>query len=788
MLKTNLKIAFRKLLSKREFTLINVFGLAVGLTSSLLIFLWVNDEVNYDKFHPDSDRIYGVWAHDIYDNGDIVTDSPLNGVIKDVLDSDFPEVKRSTRVYSRDYQLAVGALKFKEVGIVADEEFLEIFNFPFIEGKLEENSLATYGDVILTESMAIRLFDKTSVVGELIKIDNTRDAMVRGVVADPPKNGQFQFSFILSMENWVQRNDWIMSWGNSGIFTYLQLNESASPVVLESKIEGLIQKNKEGNNKSLFLKPFNDIYLYGSYEGGQQTGGRVEYVRLFGIIGLFIIFIACINFINLSVADAFKRAKEVGVRKVSGANKWMLIKQFLMESGLIVLLSILVAVISIEVILEPFNTLTGKHISLDWLNPNLLLPIGGLSLFTILVSGLYPALVLSGFNVVKALKGNIDSKGATKTGGLFRKGLVVFQFIIAGFLIFATFIVNRQVEFIFNNQQNIDKEGVVILQNDGALLEKYESFRSVLLQDVSIQSVTVVGDAPVNIDTSTGNFEWEGKDPQKDKTSFKILFTEQDFVPTMKLEMVAGRNFSREIESDASAVLVNEAAVRGMNVDNPVGMSVRFWGNNVKILGVVEDFHSGSIYEEIEPLIILNYLDNSDHVTIRTAPGQSQRALQVLEEKYAEFMPGYLFDYKFLSVEHESMYQSELLVKDLVKIFGLIAILISCLGLYGLTSINAQRGVKEIGIRKVLGASMGQILMRFSRQSLILPVLALVLMTPIAYYAMQAWLQDFQYHISISVNSLIGVVAVSLLIAWLTVSMIAFRAARSNPINSLRNE
>lgn len=788
MLKTNLKIAFRKLLKKREFTLINVFGLAVGLTTSLLLFLWVSDEVDYDKFHIDSERTYAVWAHDYYDNGDINTESSQNGIIKNVLDSDFPEVERSARVDSREHQLAVGDRKFKQTGLMADEEFFQIFNFPFIEGELKEDILATSGDVILTESMALKLFDKTAVVGELIKIDQTRDAIVRGVVKDPPKNSQFQFSFVISMKDWVKRNGWIMRWGNSGIYTYLQLQENTSPMELEFKIEDLIRKNQEGNTKSLFLQPFNDIYLRGNYEGGQQTGGRIEYVRLFTLIGLFIIFIACINFINLSVADAFKRAKEVGVRKVTGANKLTLINQFLIESGLIVMLSVVIAIISLEAILAPFNMLTGKEVTLDWLSTDLLLMIGGLSLLTTLVSGLYPAFVLSSFNVVKALKGKIDTKGTTKTGGFFRKSLVVFQFVIAGFLIFATLIINNQVAFIFDNQKNVDKEGVVILQNDGALLENYESFRSELLQDPSIAAVTVVGDAPVNIGSSTGDFEWEGKNPLVDKTSFKVFFTEQDFISTMKLEMVSGRNFSRELETDGFNVILNEAAVRGMNMEDPVGKPVKFWGADATVLGIVEDFHIGSVYEEIEPLIILNYIENSDYVTIRSAPGQEQRAIQVLEEKYAEFMPGYLFDYKFLSEEHASMYQSELLVKDLAKIFGLIAVLISCLGLYGLTSINAQRGIKEIGIRKVLGASVNQILIAFSKRSLVLPVLALILMVPLAYYTMQAWLEDFQYHISISMFSLFGVVVISLMIAMLTVSAIAYRAAKTNPINSLRNE
>lgn len=788
MLKTNIKIAFRKLLNKREFTFINVMGLAVGLTASLLIFLWVDDELKYDAFHIDSDRTYMVLSNNYEDNGDISTQWVQSGAIKNALGEGFPEVDRVLRVEERTHQLTVGDKSFKDVGVMADEEFFQVFNFPFIKGELTENSLATDGDIILTESMALKLFDKVDVIGELVKIDNSRDAIVRGVVADPPKNSRFEFSFAISMEGWIARNNWVMRWGNSALMTFVQLKPRVDADEFNSKVEGLIRENAKGNTKSLFLKPFDEVYLYGSYRNGEQSGGRIEYVRLFMLIGGVILIIACINYVNISIADAFNRTKEVAVRKVTGASKWTLTRHFLIESGLVVGLALVLAIVTVETLIGPFNDLTGKNIELKWLGSDLLLILCGLGLFTVFTSGMYPALMLSQFNIVKALKGKVDVKGTTKSGSIIRKGLVVFQFVIAGLLIFATLIVNQQVDFILNNQKNVDKEGVIILYNHDDLLEKYESFRNELLNEPSIQHVTVVGDAPVNIGASTGDFSWKGKDPLKDKTSFRLMFTDPGFVPTMNLKMVEGRNFSRDLASDAAGVVINEAAARGMNVENPVGMPAVFWGYDVKIIGVVQDFHLASVYEEIAPLVLINLTSNSDYVTIRTAKGQEQQALAALERKYAEFMPGYLFEYRFLSEEHKSMYQGELLTQDLVKVFSLIAICISCLGLFGLTSINAQRSVKEIGIRKVLGASIRQILISFSRQSLVLPLMAVIIMVPLAFYIMSSWLADFQYHIEISSASLAIVVLLSLIIAWLTVSIIAFRAARTNPVNSLRNE
>lgn len=789
MLKRNLKISLRKLFRRKEFTLINVFGLMVGLTTSLFIFLWVNDELSYDRFHNRTDDVFGVWAHLDYSNGGMGTGTYLNALVKPVLDEEYPGFDKVTRVnYNPENQLSYDDRTFKGNGIYADEEFLQIFNFPVTYGQLEENSLETDKDIILTEDMATRLFGTADVVGKLVKLDNEKDVVVRAVVQTPPVNTKFQFDYLLSIEHWISTRQWTKGWGNGAMETYVRIDENADAANLSTGIADLVSQKSDFDNRTLFLKPVKDMYLYDKYEDKMLVGGRIEYVRLFSVIAIFIIVIACINFINLSIAESFKRAKEVGVRKVVGASKWALLYQFLVESALIVAGAFVLAVIAIESLLPAFNNVTNKGIDFDLFQVEMILGFLGLVVVTVVISGLYPAIVLSGFKTIQSLKGKLEKKGAGGLGVYIRKGLVIFQFVIAGFLIFAMVVIDQQVGYIFDNEQSIDREGVIVLQNDESLINRYDEFRAELLKDPSIAAVSSIGELPINVSSSTGDPVWDGKDPARDVSSFKILFTEQDFIPTMNLELAQGRNFSRELKSDSASVILNEAAIRGMHLEDPIGKRFSMWGIDAKIIGIVKDFHLNSVYQEIDPLVILNWSENTSNVMVKTAPGQTARAIDALEEAYHSFMPGYVFDYEFMEQSHRNMYQNELMIKDLARVFGLIAVFISCLGLFGLTSINAERSVKEIGIRKVLGASVANILIRFSRQSLVLPVVASLLMVPLAFYFMNTWLNSFEYHIDIESWMLVMVVILSLAIAWLTVSFIAWRAARTNPVNSLRNE
>ena len=788
MLKRNIKIALRKLSRRKEFTFINIFGLLVGFTTSMFILLWVSDELSFDRFHKDLDQVQAIWCHYDYDNGNKATGSYLTASIKGALEEDYPEFEKVARTgYSPGLQLAHNDKSFKAEGIRTDEEFLQIFDFPVLYGELTDESLETDKDLIITESMAIKLFDKADVAGQTVKVDNSYDAIIRAVVMDPPSNSRFQFDYLASVEAFTSVQKWTMGWGNGVVENWVKVKEGVDLANLETKISDLFSRKSDFDERTIFLKPISELYLYSDYENNELVGGRIEYVRLFTIIAVFIMVIACINFINLSFAESFKRAREVGVRKVVGAGKQHLVGQFLQESALLVLGAFVLAVIALEVLLPSFNNLTGKAIEFE-LGSEISLWFAGLALVTILLSGLYPSIVLSRFHTISALKGKLDRKGAGGAGAYIRKGMVIFQFVVSGGLIFATLIISQQIDYIFNNERNVNKSNLIVLQNDDELIYKFETFRNELLASPSIEEVTAIGELPINVNSTSGDPVWEGKTGNEKINGFRMMMTEPGLIPTLGLELVEGRNFKRELKSDTAKVILNEAAIRGMEIEDPIGKRLSFWGMDAQIIGIVKDFHLNSVYQEIAPLIIINWTENTSNVMLRAKEGQQAEALAHAQKTYAEFMPGYVFDYQFMEDAHMNMYQNELMVKDLARIFGIIAVFISCLGLFGLTSINAQRNVKEIGVRKVLGATVTQILTRFSGKSLILPTIATLLMVPLAYYLMQGWLEGFQYHVSIEVWMMGIVVAVSLAIALITVSFIAWRAARMNPVNSLRNE
>lgn len=754
----------------------------------MLITLWVLDETSFDRFHEDMDQIHAVYWTGTYGNGTIGSGTSQPVKLKAALE-EYPEFEKVTRIkVDPEFQLAVGENRFKPMGIYADKEFLEIFDFELIYGSLNTASLETANNLILTESMAKKLFGRADVVDEPVRIDNKYEALVSAVVADPPRNTQFQFEYFASMEDWTSTRSWTNSWGNGTVKIFAKTIPNTDLEMLNTKIKGVVKANDENAIREPFLKPFGDTYLYNKYEGGKVVGGRIEYVRLFAIVALLVIFIACINYVNLSMAESFRRAKEVGIRKVIGASRGRLLRQFLLESSLTVLAGAILSIIAIVLFIPYFNELTGKAIGLTDLGIELIISFGALIVFTALIAGIYPSLVLMSFKTLSALKGKVDRKGSG-FGRLVSKGLVVFQFVIAGILIFAMLIVNRQLEFVFDNQQNLDRTDVVVMNNHNDMVQRhYEQYRSELLTDPSIEHVVAIGQHPINITNDTNGSDWEGKNTLDDDVTFKVFFSSPDFVPAMDLSLVDGRNFSREVIGDTTNFILNEAAIRAMGIENPIGKNFQVFGISGKIIGVVKDFHLNSMHEAIDPLVLANRTNFTNNIMVKTAAGQTKRALEVMEQVYLEIMPGQVFDYDFLEDSYSNLYRSELVINDLSRNFGIITILISCLGLFGITSINAERGVKEIGIRKVLGATLSQTLIRFSGRALIMPLIASLITTPIAYLVMQQWLETFAYHIKIEVWHLAVVTVSTLLISWLTVSLIALRAAKSNPVEALRLE
>ena len=788
MFRRNLTLAFRRLTKYKRLTFINIFGLLVGITSSILILLWVQSEVRYDQFHDNIDQVYTIYKNSHYPNGDIETTTSQTARLKEALEQ-FPEVEMVTRFTERAVQLSFNDRIFKGNRLLVDPAFFQMFDHQLVLGDIE-TCLATGKEVVLTEAMAIKLFGRVDVLGESLQQDNDVLLKVSGIVKDPPLNGRFRFDCLTSVDDWTKKQKWTQGWQNGAVEVYLKLKDQSASTLLDEKVRPLIKQNTKGRSISeLFLFPFKDEYLNGKFKNGVSVGGRIAYVKLLTIAALFIVLVACINAVNLATADSFRRGREVGIRKVAGASKRSLVFQLMTESAIVVCSTIILSLILMEFLLPYFNELTGKQLFIDFQDPVFTLALIGMVLVITMFSGLYPAMLLSGFRTVSVLKGKMDAKGASGLGSYMRKGLVLFQFAVSGLLIFATITIHQQVGFIFNDDRNLERENMIVLQNDESLIERYDGFKEALLQNSSIEAVTCITELPSNVQMSSGDPTWEGKNPEMDIVDFKLLFTNFDFIETMNLQLVAGRDYSGELSTDSIHYIINEAAARVMGMEDPVGKKMAVWkGTDGYIIGVVRDFYLNSIHEEIAPLIICNWKNYTDEILIRAAKGKTKEALTALEKTHAAFMPGFVFEYRFMDEAYELMYRNELMVRELVAYFGIVSILISCLGLFGLTSIQMERRIKEIGVRKVLGASVSNLLILFSRRSLVLPLIALLLVTPFAYWLMNDWLSTYAYRINIKVWMFVLVDVMALLIALLTVCFIAVRFARKNPVESLRYE
>ncbi|NDU97626.1 ABC transporter permease [Spirosoma terrae] len=784
MFRNYIKIAWRNIAKSKTFSFINVLGLALGMTSSLLILLWVQDERSINQFHEKGSRIYQVLENQQWTGNDISTTTATPGPLATALKAEIPEIERTVKMtWEEEKLLAVGDKSYKEKGRYASVDLFQIFSFPLVHGK-PETALASPNAIVLSEKAAKKFFGKTDVVGRSIRVDNQEDHQITAVVKDVPETSSLQFDYVLPEEPFEKKNDWLAKWDNNGIRTFVLLAENADVNAVNAKILHFIRKhNKDVTTTTTFLFPYQDYYLHSKFTNGKPDGGRIEYVRLFTIVAIFLMVIACINFMNLATARSAKRAKEVGIRKVVGAERSYLVGQFVGEAILMALMSIVIAVVLTQLLLPAFNTLTEKHIAIQYGNPVYWLTLLGLALLTGVVAGSYPALFLSSLQPVKVLKGSLRFKA----GAVFlRQGLVVFQFALSLLLIIGTLIAGRQVDFIRTKNLGLDRENVVYMSLEGDLPKRFESFREELLRSPGIQSVSSSGNDPMAIGNSTIGVEWKGK-AENDKTLFTQMPVSYDFLKTMKIKLLNGREFSKSIVTDSTNYIVNEEAARRMGMKQPVGQDLKFWGKPGKIVGLIKNFHLNSLRVAIEPLILR--LDSTNYtLLVRTYPGQTERALKSMERLSRQFNPAYPFAYRFADESFREQYKSETLVGKLANYFAVIAIFIACLGLFGLAMFTAEQRTKEIGVRKVLGASVPSIVALLSKDFLKLVLIAIGIASPLAWWAMYNWLSDFAYRVDIEwwVFVLAGLVAVA--IAQLTVSFQSIKAALMDPVKSLRSE
>ncbi len=783
-------MAYRNLMRHKVFSLINVSGLALGMTCSILILLWVKDEMSTNRFHADIDNLYRVMEVQSYPGADDLTTDANPGPLAEALEQELPEVKHAVRSTTWEWKqlFAYNDKVLKVSGRYTDPEFFEIFSFPLLQGNAAQ-VLKQPNSVVISETVANQFFDSPeAAMGKMFKIDNSKSYKVTGVMQDVPKNSTLRFDYVMPLEDWINSpgGSWLKDWGNNGIRTYLQLQPGTDIAAFNEKIKPIVKKHNEKSNIDLFVQPISDMYLYGEFRNGSQVGsGNIEDVRLFSVVAVFILIIACINFMNLATARSAKRAKEVGVRKAIGANKSALIYQFMTESVLVAFLALFVSVNLAGILLPHFNELTGKFISIDLSDPMLLLLLLGVAVLTGLLSGSYPAFFLSSFDPAVVLKGTAK---LSKRVSVFRKGLVVFQFMLSALLIISTLVVYLQLHYIRTKNIGLDRENLMYVPLEGELQSRYEVVKRELEAIPGIMSVSSANQNPMMVGNSTGSVEWKGKDPNA-SILFSVMTVDYDFLETMGITLKEGRDFSKQFGTDTAAFLVNNEAARLMQLQQPVGESLELW-ESVKgpVIGVMNDFHSTSMHIAMQPLILVLRPEEENTMFARIAPGSTTAAVAAVEQVVKRHNPAFPFEYHFLDEDFEKMYKSEAVMGQLTTYFAGVAIFISCLGLFGLALFTAEQRTKEIGIRKVLGASITSIVYMLSKDFLRLVLIANLIALPLSWYLMDSWLSDYAFRTELSWWIFAAAFLSTIVIAMLTLSFHAVKTAINNPVTSLRTE
>jgi len=787
MFQSYFKIGWRNLVKNSAFSFINISGLALGLTCSVLIALWVQDEYNTDAFHENLDRIYTITSTE-YSGYEITYggyDTP--GLLGEELKRVIPEVEYACNIngWQEWRTFGVEDRRVKMPGLYAGSDFLSIFSYPLLLGS-REAALKSPQNIAISRKMAIALFGTPELaMDKSVRFDNYADLKVTAVFEDLGDNVSEKFEYLINWNFFIERNEWVKDWHNSGPTTFIKLREQANAELLKPKlqhfIKGYDKTYSDLNRLELSLQPFSEKYLYSNFKEGKVAGGRIDYVRLFSLVAIFILLIACFNFMNLSTALSLKRAKEIGVRKVNGAVKSALVSQFMLEAFLFTVIALVFALVALLALLPSFNLLTGKNIQAPFAYGWFWMGMTVLAVITGVTSGSYPALLLSSFKPILVMKQNLKSSSIAI---FFRKGLVVFQFALSIVFIVGMIVISSQVAFIQNKNLGYERNNLIYLSLTGT--SNFNTFKHEALKVPGILAVSQMNGRPIELDNTTEEVEWEGKAPET-KPVFVQAAIGHDFVKTMQATIIAGRDFSEDF-ADSASYIINEKALRVIGYRDPIGMPLTFWNKKGTIVGVVNDFHFNSLHVPIEPLVLRLKRGAGGYALIRTEAEKTSIALAGLEELHKKLNPDFIFAHQFADEEYAYLYQNEQVVKKLSWCFAFLAIFISSLGLLGLVIFTAEQRLKEIGIRKVLGASVSQITTLLSKDFIKLVLVSILLSTPIAYYVMGNWLKGFEYRITIQwwmfVVAAVGAIAISLL----TISFQAIKAAMMNPVNSLKSE
>lgn len=793
MFKNYLKTAIRNFWYQKTLSAINIAGLCVGLACSFLIFLWIAHELSYDQFHLEGDRIYRLMRNH-HGQNKISTLSSIPAPSAKLLRDRYPEVTETVLVtWNQPMLLTHGEQTFRERGQHADAAFFKVFTFPILLGN-PEMAIAEPNNIAISAQLAEKYFGsewRNTALGQVFVVNNSHALLkydnksfkVTAVFENMPANSTQRYDFILPIASYRADKPWLEQWTANHLRLYVQLQSGVDIDQFNAKIKNIIRENDKTVTSDAFLQPYRDIHLYSDYRNGKLVGGRIDYVQMFIVVAAFIIAIASINFMNLSTARSTQRAREIGIRKAVGAHKGILIGQFMGESLLMTLLASLLALVIVLLVLPPFSDLIGQTLTTDLFSIEIMLMFFGIAIATGLLAGTYPAFCLSNFNPVEALRGSFaPGSGSSQL----RRVLVVFQFGLSISLIIGTLTVYEQIAYMRNKNLGIDRDNLIYMRLEGAAKKQYEALRRELLQQPGIVAATSTGHNPLRV-TSTGtNAMWEGRDPNSEHI-FHRLQANYDVVKTLRMDLVHGREFSRDFAGDATNYIVNEEMARAMGMENPVGTRLRF-GREGQIIGVVKNFHFQSLYTAIEPLIIRLDPARTEFLFVRIVAGQTAEAIAGMERAFKKFNPNSSFEFSFQDEQFESMYRNESTMGTLATFFAILAIFISCLGLFGLASFTAEQRTKEIGIRKVLGASIPNLVLLLSKEFIKLVAMAFALAAPLAYYFMTGWLDDFAYHTSLKWHLFAFAGILSLIIAFFTVSYQAIKVALANPVESLRYE
>jgi putative ABC transport system permease protein len=787
MFKNYLTIIIRNISKSRLYSFINLIGLAIGMTCTILILMWTQDELSYDSFHDKSDQIYRIVQDQINSSGVFklaATPAPLAETCKE----EFPEVINYVRIrpINGKVLLKIRGKQVYEDGFgYADPSIFEIFTFPSINGD-PKTALSDPNSVIITEKIAKKYFSNEEPIGKTVLVNNKNIFTIKAVIKDVPQNSHLRFSILAHFDK-LKEMGASTGWYDNRYFAYLLLIKNASYKEFTEKFAQIKEKYAPKSSSKFYLQPLSEVHLKSNFDIDLygHTEFKIQNIYIFSSIALFVLLIAGINFMNLSTARGNRRAKEVGIRKVMGANNKTLIRQFLGESLFLSFIALILALILVHSFLPMFNGLSGKQLTMNYSNFKLIAGLIGIAFITGIISGSYPALYLSSFKPVSILKNTRESR---LKGSILRKFLVITQFAISIILIIATGIVYKQLDFMRNRKLGIDKENIIYIPLKGEIREKIESAKNELLDDSNIIKVGSCSDLPTyTVSSSTGdNIQWPGKSTD-DNVLFHSFAVDYDFINIFGIKIVAGRNFSKDFPSDAKNYILNETALKATGLKSPIGKPFILWGMEGKIIGIMKDFNFKSLHKKVEPLML--YMTKRPYYAfIKINSKYISAAILKIESTWKKFSPAFPLEYHFLNEEYENLYKVEKQIGKILNYFTFLAIFIACLGLFALSSFIAEQRTKEISIRKVLGATVKEIILLFSKQFVRWVLVANIIAWPIAYYAGDLWLREFAYRTSIHwiLFALAGVIAIS--IALLTVSYQTYKAAITNPTEALKYE